>query len=453
MLARALSLELTEACNYKCNMCAYWQVKAPKSIDEQKVYDLLDLVSGHPIQNITVTGGEPLLHPKWREIAQRLPQSARKFLCTNGSPILVKNHDVGALFDFITVSIDGATEGTFEKIRGYRHLGRIFSALEKIKSAHPDVKLELKMTIQRENFREVPDFFALAKQHSFIDAICLGIPDTSQQAFALTETGFDNSAYLKTLMLDPSETKEFEVLILGGEPLLHPDLVSVLETVRDAKIGEKIKLLTNGLLLHKADPKLWQILDEVRVSIYPGKELSSAQQQVAVALAERHGTTLTLQYYDIFRESILDKPNKDRQLLKRVFDTCLIAHKWHCNTIEDGHFYKCPQAYLIPNSKDPESKLSERDGIRLQDLSGFEQSLYTYLKAPHPLAACRNCLGTVGKEFPHEQVSRRKWNEFQDRPAEEMIDFDHLKALENGLVQDVPTRNVTLVENGLICRI
>ncbi len=213
MLARALSLELTEACNYKCNMCAYWQVKTPKSIDEQKVYDLLDLVSGHPIQNITVTGGEPLLHPKWREIAQRLPQSARKFLCTNGSPILVKNHDVGALFDFITVSIDGATEDTFEKIRGYRHLGRIFSALEKIKSAHPDVKLELKMTIQRENFREVPDFFALAKQHSFIDAICLGIPDTSQQAFALTETGFNNSSYLKTLMLDPSETKEFAEIV------------------------------------------------------------------------------------------------------------------------------------------------------------------------------------------------------------------------------------------------
>ncbi len=244
-----------------------------------------------------------------------------------------------------------------------------------------------------------------------------------------------------------------EVLILGGEPLLHPDLVSVLETVRDAKIGEKIKLLTNGLLLHKADPKFWQILDEVRVSIYPGKELSSAQQQVAVTLAERHGTTLTLQYYDIFRESILDKPNKDRQLLKRVFDTCLIAHKWHCNTIEEGHFYKCPQAYLIPNSKDPESKLSERDGIRLQDLSGFEQSLYTYLKAPHPLAACRNCLGTVGREFPHEQVSRRKWNEFQGRPVEEMVDFDHLKALENGLVQDVPTRNVTLVESGLICSV
>lgn len=210
---KALSLELTEACNYKCKMCDYWQIKNPIFMRLDDVKFMLNLLKEHPIRNITITGGEPLLHPQWREITNALPAKAKKFLCTNGSPILIKNGDVGKLYDVITVSADGATEDTFEKIRGYRHLEKILKALEKIKHDHPNTQLELKLTIQRDNYHEIIAFFELAKECKFIDGVCFGIPDTSQLAFGKNIINAPEVSYNNSVMLTLEQTQEFRILV------------------------------------------------------------------------------------------------------------------------------------------------------------------------------------------------------------------------------------------------
>src|SRR5262245_36595574 len=43
------------------------------------------------------------------------------------------------------------------------------------------------------------------------------------------------------------------VRILGGEPLLHPHLVELLDAARRSGIAAKLRVLTNGLTLHQAD--------------------------------------------------------------------------------------------------------------------------------------------------------------------------------------------------------
>ena len=43
--------------------------------------------------------------------------------------------------------------------------------------------------------------------------------------------------------------------ILGGEPLLHPDLLGVIEAVRASKVSDSVLVCTNGTLLDRARPR------------------------------------------------------------------------------------------------------------------------------------------------------------------------------------------------------
>ncbi len=45
--------------------------------------------------------------------------------------------------------------------------------------------------------------------------------------------------------------------IMGGEPLLHPDIAGALRAVRRSGISGTVRLFTNGLLLHRMDEAFW----------------------------------------------------------------------------------------------------------------------------------------------------------------------------------------------------
>src|SRR5579859_7018604 len=59
------------------------------------------------------------------------------------------------------------------------------------------------------------------------------------------------------------------VRVLGGEPLLHPQLNVLIEAIRGTGISDRVRLLTNGLTLHRVSPEFWRVVDEVHVSVYP----------------------------------------------------------------------------------------------------------------------------------------------------------------------------------------
>ncbi len=208
-----LALELTEACNYRCVMCDYWKLKAPKFLSLDDARDFLGLFEPNKIHSVLFTGGEPLLNKQWRNIAAAIPKGTKKYLCTNGSPLKKKNLDVGDHFDRITVSVDGATEKTFQKIRGRRDLKKILVAIEQIKKASPAVRIYLKMTIQKGNYFEVADLFRLSVSTGCIDGIRYGIPDMSSLAFAHKETNNSTAQYSSEVNLQAAEIVEFERIV------------------------------------------------------------------------------------------------------------------------------------------------------------------------------------------------------------------------------------------------
>ena len=221
------------------------------------------------------------------------------------------------------------------------------------------------------------------------------------------------------------------IRLLGGEPLLHPALLEVIYAVRRSGVSDRIRVVTNGLLLPRMSDVFWQEVDEVQVSVYPGKEMSVEQLGHCQSKAKLHGGDLQLRCFDRFREAYSELGTKDKGLVRRIYNTCQAAHFWRCHNVSDGFLFRCPQSLFIPKLVNNDILAHPTiDGIKITDSPTFAGDLLAYLESPEPLASCYHCLGSVGKLFAHEQVSRRMWRLPQHYSTEELIDLEYLAALE-----------------------
>ncbi|HEY0272727.1 MAG TPA: radical SAM protein, partial [Chitinophaga sp.] len=53
--------------------------------------------------------------------------------------------------------------------------------------------------------------------------------------------------------------------IAGGEPTLHPELDKVLHTIQQARTGCAVRVITNGLLLHRMSDLFWENVDQLTI--------------------------------------------------------------------------------------------------------------------------------------------------------------------------------------------
>lgn len=221
------------------------------------------------------------------------------------------------------------------------------------------------------------------------------------------------------------------VRLLGGEPLLHRNLLDVVDAARRSGISNRVHISTNGVLLWKMTDDFWRAVDEVHVSMYPSQEMTTDQLEWCQHKAQLHNVDLKLLYFDRFRESYSELGTYDELLVQRIYNTCMIAHQWHCYNVQGGYFYKCPQSLFIPKVLDDALRPPTVDGIKIVDSPTFGRDLLAYLESSRPLSSCYYCLGSVGRLFPSEQVSRRTWRELQQHATEELVDWAYLTILED----------------------
>lgn len=218
-----------------------------------------------------------------------------------------------------------------------------------------------------------------------------------------------------------------EARVLGGEPLLHPELVAVLQAIRVSGVSDTIRVITNGLLLARMPADFWNLADEISVSMYPGRQLDEDAIATAARTAEKHGVRLRLKYFHYFRESYTELGTGDSRLVERIYRTCQMANVWRCNTVLNGHLYRCPQSAFIPSII---HRPGSGDGLPITDSPAFTRRLLDFLESPEPLDACANCLGSVGRLFRHTQTPRAAWRTQQQHHTEELVDWEHLRTLE-----------------------
>jgi hypothetical protein len=212
------------------------------------------------------------------------------------------------------------------------------------------------------------------------------------------------------------------VRLLGGEPLLHPDLLAVIAAVRASGVGERVCVVTNGLLLLRMDVDFWRAVDRVDISMYPDRSPGASQLAEMKELARAHAVELRPTRVDQFRESYSEIRNDDPGLVERIYSSCKIVHDLRCHTVAHGVFYRCPQSYFIPTVIDDEFEGgADVEGIHIRDEDTFGDQLLEYLNSTTPPLSCAHCLGSAGRLFDHVQVRRANFREAQTQPVAEMF--------------------------------
>lgn len=136
---RYLELQITDACNLKCKHC-YIGTSGHNELTVAQVEKVLREFEEMQGLRVLITGGEPLVHSKFHEINEMLPDFfIRKVLFTNG--LLIKKEDVKALnVEEIQVSLDGL-ESAHDKLRGSGTFKRTMESMKYALDAGFDVSV------------------------------------------------------------------------------------------------------------------------------------------------------------------------------------------------------------------------------------------------------------------------------------------------------------------------
>jgi radical SAM protein with 4Fe4S-binding SPASM domain len=154
-------LDITTACNLNCPFCL--SRKGNKFISLQTVERIAKEIERLGIMYVKIGGGDPILHPDFEEIL-RVLRAAGCFITmsTNSTTMTQKIAKLLAELNVRTsVSIEGL-ERTNDMFRGKGHFKIALKTLELLK--REGVETLLRVTLLRENLKEVPELVKLAKE-------------------------------------------------------------------------------------------------------------------------------------------------------------------------------------------------------------------------------------------------------------------------------------------------
>jgi Fe-coproporphyrin III synthase len=200
-----VTLYLSERCNSRCVTCDYWR-RGSKDMTLDSVRRLLPALASLQTRAVLLSGGEPLLNPEWREIAELLASSGLTlWLLTSGLSLAKHARAAASLFDSITVSLDGTCAETYAAIRGLDAFDKVCEGIRAV--ARAGRPAGLRVTLQRSNYRELVRFVTFASELGAASVSFLAVDVSNGHAFAR----LDGSP--PGLALDDEDIAELDPLI------------------------------------------------------------------------------------------------------------------------------------------------------------------------------------------------------------------------------------------------
>jgi radical SAM protein with 4Fe4S-binding SPASM domain len=126
---------------------------------------LLDDCAAHGVVALTISGGEPMLHPSFEPLLRHAARHFRTSLLTNGT--LIEPKLIPLLTECcqgIQISLDGATAEHHDAIRGRGSFERTMSAIRLLQDAGYNEQLVICATVMRSNLTDILPLLELCQQ-------------------------------------------------------------------------------------------------------------------------------------------------------------------------------------------------------------------------------------------------------------------------------------------------
>lgn len=203
----------------------------------------------------------------------------------------------------------------------------------------------------------------------------------------------------------------FELCLMGGEPLLHPNLGELLLVSRKYLPTTRIKLVTNGLKIHDIEDRVWEICKqcetEIEMTCYP----ISVDYDELVDYLRQKGVKVSI-YVDRrdgrFRKDVL-KHEKGSDYAWN-YAKCRIGGLYL--QIRDGKLFRCATVaniHILNSAFGTEFAYDENDYLPLGSIQS-ESQIKDFLQRPSDF--CKYC------DISHQEMG--SWS-ISDKKAEEWI--------------------------------
>ncbi len=196
-----IQIEITGRCNMNCVHCRASEM----SKQDMPLEEILKIVKfartySPNYKEITISGGEPMLHKDFQKVISELRQNGAEYLTltTNGSKITTTLIDYFESLHFerlmISVSVDSVDSNTHDTLRGYRGAFEKATAALRMIAARNSEKLvpSMKTVIMPHDLSKMAECVALAdelgcKRISFTSVIYSGRAKTDKSMWMTSE--------------------------------------------------------------------------------------------------------------------------------------------------------------------------------------------------------------------------------------------------------------------------
>ena len=160
-----LVFHITGRCNLQCAYC-YASSYDRKDLKIEEVQDVLSQAAELGTRHVILSGGEPLLHPDFYEIAEYAKELRLKVHITSNGTMIdeIAAEKLRSLDANVTISIDGSCPEVNDPLRGE---GTFSSAINSIDNLiNSCVYTSMRMTLVKQNVNDVRNYIELAIQHN-----------------------------------------------------------------------------------------------------------------------------------------------------------------------------------------------------------------------------------------------------------------------------------------------
>ena len=218
--------------------------------------------------------------------------------------------------------------------------------------------------------------------------------------------------------------------LIGGECLLHPNIVELLDIVNEVKIGDLVSLTSNGQLFERYADELWSRLQRVEFGLYAGKWSVSSMTKLMntverwdlpafFGLVGPHEPALIKlvetrvgknpQWRHVVNTGFhptLTRETADDQEAQRRFSRCLYGHV--CVTLDQGYLFRCPESSFVPSLLLGQDRCLDGKKLEGMKVDDFRQ----FVLCEQHLHSCHRCC-SLENYFPWcevaESTSKEEW--------------------------------------------